>query len=130
VAKNNRLAFLPLCFGKRFMLTGESLVYSWLSSLCQEYSGAYWDFYLLSNGGFYMAPRFSKKLHVVVQGNGFRGALSADATGIVATLFALGTLSSQCVGDMACEMLLDHYYALLGFATKHAESKLILAAID
>jgi hypothetical protein len=130
VAENNRLSFLPLCFGKRFMRTGESLVYSWLGTLCQEYSGAYWHYYLLSNGGFYMAPSFSEKLHVVVAGNGFSGELSANAAGIVATLFALGTLSSQCVQDVACDMLMDHYWALRRFVREHAEAASILAAID
>jgi hypothetical protein len=45
----------------------------------------------LSDGGFYMAPDLADRLEEV-DGNGFRGELSADAAGIVATPFALGQL--------------------------------------
>jgi hypothetical protein len=36
-----------------------------------------------------MAPKPDKRLRVEVDGNGFSGEMSADAAGIVATLFAL-----------------------------------------
>jgi hypothetical protein len=89
VADNHRLTFLPSYFGPRLMMRGEALVYAWLRRLSEDYDGGYWNYYTLTNGGFYMAPKPDKRLRVEVDGNGFSGEMSADAAGIVATLFAL-----------------------------------------
>ncbi len=45
VVKNNeRLAFLPKYFG-RYYLTGEAIVYSFMTKLSNTYTGGYWEFY-------------------------------------------------------------------------------------
>ena len=98
VAEAQRLDFLPTYFGPRLMMRGEALVYAWLRRLCERYNGAYWHYYTLSDGGFYLAPDLAERLEVEVDGNGFRGELSADAAGIVATLFALGHLAAEIAG--------------------------------
>jgi hypothetical protein len=90
VASNRRLTFLPTYFGPRLMMRGESLVYAWLRRLSEDYNGGFWNYYELSNGGFYLAPELTGRLCLEVDGNGYSGELSADAAGIVATLFALG----------------------------------------
>ena len=41
------------------------------------------------------SPDLADRLEIEVDGNGFRGELSADAAGIVATLFALGQLAAE-----------------------------------
>ena len=56
VAEAQRLDFLPTYFGPRLMMRGEALVYAWLRRLCERYNGAYWHYYTLSDGGFYLAP--------------------------------------------------------------------------
>ncbi len=128
VAEGQRLDFLPAYFGPRLMMRGEALVYAWLRWLCERYSGAYWHYYTLSNGGFYMAPRLAERL--VIEIDGYRGELSADASGIVATLLALGQLAAEAADTEAGDALIDHYHFLRSFAVGHEEAALILLAID
>lgn len=125
VAEDNRLDFLPHYLGRQ-MLLGEQLVYRWLSELTDDYSGGYWHFYELSNGGFYMAPEQSGTLRFVCADNYFEGDLSADAAGIVATLYALNQLVCKTLDEDIYEM----YYRLRDFAGEHDESAAILGAID
>ncbi len=87
VADDARIHTLPHHFG-RHMLIVEDAVYRWMRRLAPEYSGGYWHFYELSNGGFYMAPD-CEPLLLRVEGNGYEGprqlraprrAFSASAT--------------------------------------------------
>ena len=55
VPENLRPHFLPRHLGS-LMLKGEFLVYGWLERLSKDYGGGLWNFYDLSNGGFYIAP--------------------------------------------------------------------------
>jgi hypothetical protein len=71
---------------------------------------------------FYMAPDLADRLEIEVDGNGFRGELSADAAGIVATLFALGQLAAEAADTDAGDALIDRYHFLRGFAASHAEA--------
>lgn len=126
VAENDRLAFLPR-FCNHLMVFVETSVYSALSTLSEGvYRGAYWEFYTLSNGSFYMAPRHDEGYRLVCAGNGFEGHLSADACGVVATLFGL----NRVVSNFHDEQLIERYYELREFALGHPESALIMACID
>lgn len=124
VADRDRLRTLPKFFG-RHMLRIEGLVYTWMGKLSTEYVGGFWEFYELSNGGFYMAPR-EGTFAIVVFGNQYSGRLSADAAGIVACLFAIGTLMNTTIESRFVEL----YHNLRAFAAEHAEGAQILAAID
>jgi hypothetical protein len=108
------------------MIIGEALVFGWLDRLCIDYNGCMWDFYSLSNGGFYMAPINEKPFTIDVPTNGFSGEMSADAAGIVASLFALCDLANR-VGE---DKMINQYHWLRDFAIEHAESRLIMGAID
>lgn len=129
VSEDGRMGFLPYFFGPRSMLRGESLVYAWMQKLSRDYTGGYWQFYTLNNGGFYLAPDLDHALNLEVLGNGFEGRLSADAAGIVATLFALGQLAGERMGDEADE-LAERYHNLREYALDHPEGGAILQAID
>jgi hypothetical protein len=120
-----RMQILPRYFG-RHMLVAEATVYRSLESLCQEYSGGYWDFYELSNGGVYMAPSADCRMRLQCTGNGFDGEMSADAAGVVACLFAFNALVWK-TRDEHFERL---FYCLREFASDHAEACTISAAID
>lgn len=117
--------FLSERFGPAFLLRSEMLVYGWMGRLCDGYRGGFWRFFDLSNGGFYMAPTLPGPLHICVDGNGFSGDLSADAAGVVATMFALNRLA--CDGH---DQLDDAYFLLGDFACQHGEHRSILKAID
>lgn len=130
VPEAQRLDFLPTYFGPRLTMRGEALVYAWLRRLCERYNGAYWHYYTLSDGGFYMAPDLAERLVIEVDGNDFRGELSADAAGIVATLFALCQLAAEAAGTDAADNLIDRYHCLRAFAAGHPEAAAIFRAID
>jgi hypothetical protein len=124
VPDEERIDTLPRHFG-RHLLEVEGAIYGWLRALSTDYAGAYWHFFELSNGGFYMAPE-SAPLRIRVEGNGFEGTMSADAAGITACLFALSHLSFRIRSDS----LARHYYELRDFALEHAEASAIIAATD
>lgn len=129
VDDEQRLEFLPKFFGEPRMMRGEQLVYSWMECLTKDYSGGYWEFYTLSNGGFYLAPSGKSHYQFEIDTNGFSGLLSSDAAGIVATLFAIGHLCED-PNTPNLEALIDHYHELREFIYVHPENGLILSAID
>lgn len=121
-----RMNFLPRFFGENFMLQGENAVYNFMDQLSPSYSGGFWNYYELSNGGFYMSLDDDDPMLVEVDGNGFSDQMSADAASIVANLYALGALATHFhEGRFA-----DHYYALRDYACQHLEASIILRAID
>lgn len=120
VAENDRLNFFPKHFSPRLMMKGESLIFVFMRHLASNYKGGMWDFYELSNGGFYLAPK-CESLDLSV------GTMSGDAAGIIATMFALNRM--LCDGEQ-CEKLRDNYYRLRDFAYQHDQAVLIHRAID
>lgn len=130
VDEKRRSKFLPHWFTPRHFLRGEGAVYDWLSRLCPAYDGGYWEFFELSNGGFYMAPRSSATFRLSVDTNGYSGEVSADAAGIIATLFALNGLMWRVGPGPDVNLLVDRYEALIEFARQHCESEDINRAID
>ena len=126
LADQQRLNFLPRHFGRQMMAVEQHL-YSRLSELSSDYTGGYWNFYDLSNGGCYLAPTAPERLRIVVQGNDFEGTMSADAAGITATLFTLSELSFRF---QRAEVLGNRFHQLRDFAADHAEAALIFRAID
>jgi hypothetical protein len=125
VVDGQRIHFLPTHFGG-YMLAFENLVYDYARQLCPGYTGGLWDFFELDNGGVYMAPASARDLAISVEGNGFQGTLSADAAGIVLTLFALGELANRAMSAKFSFL----YHQLREFAAQHAEGPLIFEAID
>ena len=129
VADKDRLAFLPKFFGLRHMMAGESQVYDWMKALCPSYCGGYWQFFTLSNGGFYMALDDGGRgthLHLRWSGNGFDGEMSCDAAGVAVTLYALSHLAIETEDERIGEL----YHLLRDFAAFHAERRSIFAVID
>ena len=54
VPEGYRLAFLPRHFGRHFMQV-ESSIFGHMRNLCPDYTGGYWEFFDLSNGGCYVS---------------------------------------------------------------------------
>ena len=84
-----------------------------------------WQFFELSNGGFYMSPP-EDSYELTIHSNGFRGHMSADAAGITVCLFAFSHLSFEYTTDIISR----HYHWLLEYAKDHVEASAIFAAID
>ncbi len=129
VGEAERCHFLPEFFGPRLMIYGEALVFKWLDRLSVGYQGGLWSFHKLSNGGAYMAPEHRGTLRLHVTSSGFEGELSADAAGIVATLFALGQLAAT-ESEAERDRFVYLFHWLLEYAGEHPEGALIRRAID
>jgi hypothetical protein len=69
-------------------------------------------------------------MRLQVDGNGFDGDVSADAAGIVVTLFALCQLAEEVAGTHDADAFSEHYHRLRAFADSHAEAGAIFRAID
>ena len=128
ISSSQRIKHTANLFGIRFPVNIEPAIYSIAGNIAAEYDGAYWDFYSLSNCGFYMAPSLTK-LYSVSCINGFEGTLSADALGVTVCLYAYSHLSFSSNAVFA-EMCANHYHWLRAYMLEHEEAAAILAAID
>lgn len=127
VADDQRIPLTARLFGMHFPMRLEPFVFGMAGTLAAGYHGGYWQFYALSNGGFYMAPRSDSHFNVSCD-NGFEGELSADALGVVCCLYAYSHMS---FGNGAfAETCAEHYHLLREFTMDHAEVRNILMAID
>lgn len=127
VPEPERMAFVDKLFGLQYVLRLEPTVFSMAERLSSQYKGGYWNFYTISNGGFYMAPRCDTIFAVSCE-NGFEGKLSADAFGIAACMYAFSNLS---FGEGAfAEACAEQYHMLREYMFQHPEVKAILGTID
>lgn len=125
---SERTSFTAKLFGVHFPLLVEPFVYGITGEMSREYNGGYWEFYRLSNGGFYMAPDSATYYPVACQ-NGYEGVLSADALGITACLYAYSHLSFLDNPPLA-ETCAEQYHLLRDFMLEQTEAEGILGAID
>ncbi|MCY1456465.1 Antirestriction protein KlcA [compost metagenome] len=96
----------------------------------QDYQGGYWNFYTLSNGGFFAALDTDKEQHVVIADNYCSERMSAEAAGVTLMLFVLGRLLAARIPENESDRFIDLYHKLREFALEHAEAQAILTAID
>jgi hypothetical protein len=122
-----RVDYPASIFGVGFPFRVEPTVFTIAGRLAGSYTGGLWDFYALSNGGFYMAPQTDELFDVRCE-NGFEGRLSACALGITACLYALSHLSFE--GGKLAETCAEQYHLLREHMLDHREARAILAAID
>ena len=127
VSESERTAFVDRLFGISYATKLEPTVFTVTERIAPEYSGAYWAFYQLSNGGFYMAPSMETLFDIICE-NGFEGKLSPDALGITACLYAYSDFSFG-EGRFA-QTCAEHYHLLREFMFEHAEAGQILQATD
>ena len=114
-------------FGANFPLRLEPTVFNMAGMLATSYRGGYWEFYALSNGGFYMAPKTDTMFDVSCE-NGFEGSMSADAFGIASCLYCYSHLSFG--GDAFADSCAEQYHLLREYMFEHAEVQSILRATD
>ena len=127
VPEAERMACVDKLFGIGYVLKLEPTVFSMAERLAADYHGAYWQFYALSNGGFYMAPQSDTIFDVCCE-NGFEGKLSANALGLAATLYAYSHLSFG--GDAFADLCSNQYHLVREFMFQHQEVRSISRAID
>lgn len=128
VPNNRRSATLPRHFPRNY-LSVENAIYNLIGDFSADYTGGHWDFYSLSNGGFYMTPdaREDKQPYrVCIVNNGYEGSMSADALGIVVCIYVFNSFAARTMDDAIIELC----HKLRDFALEHAECRAIFAAID
>ena len=128
IPNRDRVSQTAKLFGLHFPLLVEPTAYAFAGRLSTEYDGGYWDFFTLSNGGFYMAPDAQHDFAVSSE-NGFEGRLSADAFGLTVCLYTYSQLSFQCSQDLA-ETCAEQYHRLRDYLFTLPEAERILRAID
>jgi len=128
IAEDQRINHKAALFGFDFPLHLEPFIYFMADTLAKDYNGGYWNFYNFFQGGFYMAPSSDKPFHVSCE-NGFEGDLSADAFGIVVSLYAYSHLSFSGPGKFS-ETCAEQYHLLRDYMFEHPEVSSILKAID
>lgn len=127
IASNQRVSHTGRLFGYNFPMRLEPAIFNFAGNLAAEYDGGCWEFWKLSNGGFYLAPVSEVKFSVSAE-NGYEGSMSGDALGITACLYAYSHLS---FGDGAfAEICAEQYHLLREFALDHAEAGSVFQAID
>jgi hypothetical protein len=114
-------------FGVRFLWI-ESFVFETASSLSEQYEAGRWDYFVLSNRGFYMAPSTPERIRAACA-NGFNGELSRDAFGMTCCLYAYSFLSFSADRGFA-EKCATHFHRLREAALLQPEALSILSAID
>jgi hypothetical protein len=127
VSEDQRMSVTERLFSIYYPMRLEPVVFGITEKMSKDYTGGYWDFYTLSNGGFYTAPSGDDIFHVTCD-NMFEGDLSADALGITACLYAYSHLSfsnSRFARVCAC-----HYHRLREYSFQHPEVKFIVQATD
>ncbi|WP_265495157.1 antirestriction protein [Providencia heimbachae] len=126
-----RLKFLPSKLG-RYCIAFENAVFNWMDRNALAYNGGFWDFYDLSNGGFYLQP---PKGYMITTPNGFMGDVTAQEAAIIVTLMMLSHFSFVTYekGQQEdCERISAYFHQLRDFIfTLPPESQIkILDAID
>ncbi|MFK0166547.1 antirestriction protein [Rhizobium sp. NPDC090279] len=127
VPDERRLAFLPSLFGHSSLIIGENAVYNLMGRLSPlDYGGGFWDFYEHGGKPLFMAPRSKSRFRITGDITGFQGEVSAEAAGIIATLFAFSHISFQ----HQSEYLSEGYGRLYAYSADHPEAAEIFQAID
>ena len=110
----------------------QATIHRWLCKACAGFTAAPMRFVSLANGGFFVAPGV-RTLHLRIDARRCDVSMSGDAAGIVATLMSLSELcghANRRFDDVAALTYSDYYHRLHAFASEHAESHAILAAVD
>lgn len=127
VPDERRLEFLPSLFGSSLLIVAENAVYSFMDQLSPlDYRGGHWDFYEHDGKPLFMAPRHTTRFRITGEITGFQGDVSAEAAGIIATLFTFSHLSFR----NQSERLSEGYAQLHTYCAGHPEATEILQAID
>ncbi|EPL6454024.1 antirestriction protein [Providencia rettgeri] len=107
--------------------TFEVVIFTIMGQLCDEYTGGYWEFCTLPNGGAFIYPDLDhEKLALFNMHNGNEAELSPEAAGVAVCLM----LYSQWSFRTESELLVNRFYQLRDYAIQHSESSAIFHLID
>jgi len=122
---SNRLEFLPHYVGKKF-IQYEALVYDHMRKASKQYDSGYWEYYTLSNGGFYMELQEGERFEMECLSNYYHGEMSAEAASIAVNLCVQNVFAWQ----VDAEKFSEAFHFLRDYAGQHAEAREIFGFID
>lgn len=127
VPEDRREMFLPTLFGLPLLIVAENAVYSLMDRLSpRDYGGGFWNFYEVDGQPLFLAPTSKPRFRIESEITEYRGEVSAEAAGIIATLFTFSHLSFRFESDF----LAQGYERLYGYLDGHPEALAIFQAID
>ena len=124
---NARQDFLPVLFRRPLLFVAEHAAYALMERLSPlDYRGGSWDFYEHQGKPLFLAPRSKTRFRITGDITCFQGEVSAEAAGIIVTMFAFSHLSFQ----FQSEELVKGYERLYAYSADHPEASEIFQAID
>lgn len=131
-SEKDRLAFLPSLLGNAFHAF-EKRLYYFANQLVEGYKGGYWDFYKLSNGGFFcQCDSDYREPFTFNSPNGISHVVTDEVAGIVLCLITLSDLSFVCEERFPDDMekVVNAFHALRDFVGEHEHRAIIYQLID
>lgn len=128
VQPSQRLNTVNRLFGKYFPLFLEPIIYRMAGSLCEDYTGGYWDFHLIDGHTFFMCPDTQEPFRVSCP-NQYSTTLTAEGFGITVCLYAYSQCSFRPSSEFST-VCAQHFHRLRRYVLEHSEGRAILAAID
>ncbi|HEQ1858320.1 TPA: antirestriction protein [Providencia alcalifaciens] len=128
VPNHQRTHFWQSHFGTvKGFATFEVVIFTIMGQFCDEYTGGYWQYCTLPNGGAFIYPDLiPEKLTLFNMHNGNEAELSPEAAGVAICLM----LYSQWSFRTESEVLVERFYQLRDYAIQHPESSAIFHLID
>lgn len=111
-----RLNFLANHFCGNIMVAMdfESLVYNFANKMSEDYSGGFWNFFQLSNGGLLMTLDHDKQFETVSL-NGSSDTLDGYDFGVFITSMALSHLSFVNYPEKITDVITEKYHCLRAY---------------
>ena len=103
----------------------QNMIFSMYHRMSEDYRGGDWDWYRLSNGGVYVAPRIGGTVSISCE-NMYRAEVSAQAAGLIACAMAYSYLSLAAGGDCYGR----GYLLLFPYLAQQPDAACIFAALD
>jgi Antirestriction protein len=127
VPDERRPDLLPALFCLPHLIMAENTVYAMMDRLSPlDYGGGHWNFYEDRGQPLYLAPTSKPRFRIAGEITCFEGEVSAEAAGIIATLFTFSHLSYR----YRSHFLSDGYERLHRYVDGHPEASEIYQAID
>ncbi|EMD1719434.1 MULTISPECIES: antirestriction protein [Providencia] len=123
-----RSNFWPTHFGTiKGFATFEVVIFTIMGQFCEEYTGGYWEYCTLTNGGAFIYPDLGpEKLTLFNMHNGNEAKLNPEAAGVAVCLMLYSMWSFRTES----ELLVERFYQLRDYAIQHPESSAIFHLID
>lgn len=128
VPERQRSNAMPKHIG-RYYMNVEQAIFMKLDEYSKSYSGGYFEFMELSNGGFYLSLSDDEEFHIVNPNNYYEGTLSADAYSLAACLMVYSDFSLMLEGERQ-EHFSTLFHKTREYALTHPEASAIFAFID